>query len=407
MKQIRKFTAAALSAILSMTALLPLQTVRAAEPLPPVSLTESTETITNPGMGYTTTVWYRCKPENTPVLNPTGALVLMFVDIAAFSSGENGTKDADGNYTPGTDYPLDAAFFEGLRGTLENCRRNGSTVALRFRYDDDGTRDPEPATFEMLKDHIRQIGEDGFLRDYQDILMFVESGFVGCYGEQWGGKYCSLEQKAEELARKYGAGVQTHLVESLWEAQESVRLYPDCGSDTGIYEQAGLLGNGPVIGAHFIFPREDDIRLMKKYGGYAVQCPDSTMNIIAGIMRTGTLSDEGVKIGLGSDLAGGSLFGIYTQAARSVQLSKLKEFYEPDDNRAISFAQAFWMATRHGGALFGNVGSLEKGYAFDALVISKIADPFHELSPAEIVERFCYLGETRHIKARYLAGKKL
>ena len=210
-----------------------------------------------------------------------------------------------------------------------------------------------------------------------------------------------------EIGRKYQVGVQTHLVESLWEAQESVRLYPDCGSDTGIYEQAGLLGNGPVIGAHFIFPREDDIRLMKKYGGYAVQCPDSTMNIIAGIMRTGTLSDEGVKIGLGSDLAGGSLFGIYTQAARSVQLSKLKEFYEPDNNRAISFAQAFWMATRHGGALFGNVGSLEKGYAFDALVISKIADPFHELSPAEIVERFCYLGETRHIKARYLAGKKL
>ena len=199
MKHIRRFTAAALSAILSMTALLPLQTVRAAEPLPPFSLSESTETITNPGMGYTTTVWYRCKPENTPVLNPTGAIVLMFVDIGAFSSGENGSEDADGNYIPGTDYPLDSEFFEGLRGTLENCRRNGCTVALRFRYDDDGTRNPEPATFEMLKDHIRQIDEDGFLRDYQDILMFVESGFVGCYGEQWGGKYCSLEQKAELL----------------------------------------------------------------------------------------------------------------------------------------------------------------------------------------------------------------
>ena len=161
--------------------------------------TETVETVLNPGMGYTNTVWYRCKPGNTPVLNPTGSLVLMFVDIGAFSSGENGTKNEDGTVTGGTDYPFDDAFFAGLRGTFENCRRNGCTIALRFRYDDDGTQNPEPATFEMLKSHMEQLRESGIFTDYQDILMYVESGMVGCYGEQWGGKYCSLEQKAELL----------------------------------------------------------------------------------------------------------------------------------------------------------------------------------------------------------------
>lgn len=165
----------------------------------PVSFTESTETLSNPGMGYTTTLWYRCALGNTPVKNPTGALVLMFIDIGAFSSGENGTTDSEGNYIPGTDYPLDGEFFSGLRGTLENCRRNGCTVAMRFRYDDDGTRDPEPATFDMLKSHLQQIKDSRIFSDYADILMYVESGFVGCYGEQWGGKYCSLTQKAELL----------------------------------------------------------------------------------------------------------------------------------------------------------------------------------------------------------------
>ncbi len=164
-----------------------------------ISYTESTGTILNPGMGYTSTLWYRCAPGKTAVQNPSGALVLMFIDIGAFSSGENGTKDADGNYTPGKDYPLDDAFFAGLRGTFENCRQNGCTIALRFRYDDDGTQNPEPATFDMLKSHIQQIADSRLLEDYQDILMYVESGFVGCYGEQWGGKYCSLEQKAELL----------------------------------------------------------------------------------------------------------------------------------------------------------------------------------------------------------------
>ena len=192
-----------------------------------------------------------------------------------------------------------------------------------------------------------------------------------------------------------------------WGAQGPARLYPECGSDTGIYEHAGLLGNGPVVGAHFVFPQEDDIRLMRKYGGFAVQCPDATVNIIAGIMRTGALSDAGLNIGLGSDLASGTNPGIYAQAARSVQLSKLKAFYEPGGNEAISFARAFYIATKEGGSVFGNVGSLEPGYAFDALVIRPMADPFMEISPAEAVERFAYIGEPKDITARYLRGKKL
>ncbi len=194
---IRRAAAAAASL---MTALTGLQGIPAnAADQPVVRFTESTETILNPGMGYTSTLWYRCAPGKTAVQNPSGSLVLMFIDIGQFSSGENGTKNDDGTYTPGTDYPLDETFFAGLRGTFENCRRNGCTVAVRFRYDDDGTRNPEPATFDMLKSHIAQISESGLLTDYQDILMYVESGFVGCYGEQWGGKYCSLEQKAELL----------------------------------------------------------------------------------------------------------------------------------------------------------------------------------------------------------------
>lgn len=209
------------------------------------------------------------------------------------------------------------------------------------------------------------------------------------------------------LAKKYAVGVQTHLVESLWEAAEARRLFPDCSCDTEIYERTGLLGHGPVIGAHFIFPSREDIRILKAYDGCAVQCPDATISVIAGIMPTAALAEQGVRLALGSDLAAGHGLGIYNQVARSVQLSKLKGFYEPEENRAISFARAFYMGTKGGGAVFGKVGSLEPGYRFDALVIGGVADPFETLTPAQTVERFCYLGETRHIRARYLAGKKI
>ena len=209
------------------------------------------------------------------------------------------------------------------------------------------------------------------------------------------------------LAAKYEAGVQTHLVESLWEAAEAVRMYPECGCDTGIYEQAGLLGHGPLLGAHFIYPQAEDIRILKKYDGYAVQCPDATINVIAGIMSSAALADAGIKLGYGSDIAGGHNLGIFGEAARSVQLSKIKTLYEPENNKPISFARAFHTATKGGGAVFGRVGSLEPGYQFDALVIGGVADPFAELTPVQMVERFCYLGETGNIHARYLAGKKI
>lgn len=209
------------------------------------------------------------------------------------------------------------------------------------------------------------------------------------------------------LGKKYGVGMQTHLVESLWEAEQARVLFPECSCDTEIYEKAGLMDNGPVIGGHFIFPSEDDIRIMQKYDSYAVQCPDATVSVIAGIMQTGALLDRGMKIGLGSDISAGHHIGVYTQAARAVQLSKLKEFYEPEGNRKISFPEAFWMATKQSGDLFGATGSLEPGSVFDALVIDGLSDAARDLSPAQTVERFCYIGTKENIKARYINGKQI
>lgn len=210
-----------------------------------------------------------------------------------------------------------------------------------------------------------------------------------------------------KLAGKYGVGVQTHVVESKWEAAEAKRRFPNCSCDTEIYEKTGLLGHGQAIAAHFMYPSADDVSILKKYNGVAVQCPDATISIIAGIMPTARLQNEGVKVAIGTDLSAGHSLGVYSQAARAVQLSKIKGLYEPENSGAISFARAFYMATKQGGEVFGNVGSLEKGYSFDALVIGGVEKEFEKLSPAQIVERFCYLGETKHIKARFLAGTKI
>ena len=202
-------------------------------------------------------------------------------------------------------------------------------------------------------------------------------------------------------------GVQTHLVESHWEAETARALFPERSCDTEIYERAGLMDNGPVVGAHFIFPTEVDTQILLRHGGYAVHCPDATVSIIAGIMETGALLDRGVRIALGSDISGGHHVGVYRQAGRAVQLSKLKQFYEPAGNRKLSFPEAFFMATRQGGALFGKVGAFEPGYAFDALIIDGLHDEARALTPEQAVERFCYIGTPANIRARYLDGERI
>lgn len=210
-----------------------------------------------------------------------------------------------------------------------------------------------------------------------------------------------------KLGKKYHVGVQTHVVESRWEKEESMRLFPDCRSDSEIYEKTGLLGNGPSVFAHFIFPNEDDLRVVKEYGCTPVHCPDATVNVIAGIMGVSAQQDEGIDIAMGCDIGAGQQIGIYRQCAAAVKESKLKEFYEPGYGKTIDITNAFYMATKAGGKVFGNVGTFDPGYVFNALVIDGIEDPGFPMTPAQRLERFCYAGDDRNIKARYLNGKAI
>ena len=210
-----------------------------------------------------------------------------------------------------------------------------------------------------------------------------------------------------KLAAKYGCGMQTHLVESRWEAAEALRLFPDCSCDAEIYEKVGLMDNGPTVFAHFIFPTENDIAIAKKHSALTVHCPEATNNIIAGIMPASRLKELGIEIASGTDIGAGARNGVYHQIAAGVQISKLRDFYEPGDSRALSFPEAFCMASKTGGELFGDFGSFEKGYVFDALVLDVPVEPESRLSTLDRIERFCYIGDDRNITARYINGNKI
>ena len=66
------------------------------------------------------------------------------------------------------------------------------------------------------------------------------------------------------------------------------------------------------------------------------------------------------------------------------------------------------MATKGGGAFFGQVGSFEPGYEADIVVLddTRLKHP-QELTVQQRLERMIYFSDEREIYAKYVAGTKL
>lgn len=190
MKTLKKFLSVILAAAVALGAA-PVLTADAAElEIQPISYTESTEyDLGSCDSGYTSTQWIRAEP-GKDWSTTVSRYFLLLIGIGGYSSAMNDS---------GTDYDFDQAFFASLENTLKSARENGATVGLRFRYDDNGAENPEPADFTQVLRHVEQIGESGLFTEYEDVISFIETGFVGCWGEQWGGKYTSTAHKAELL----------------------------------------------------------------------------------------------------------------------------------------------------------------------------------------------------------------
>ena len=117
----------------------------------------------------------------------------------------------------------------------------------------------------------------------------------------------------------------------------------------------------------------------------------------------------GIRVGLGSDVAGGQTESIFRAMTDAIQVSKM--YWRIVDKKAkpLTFEEAFHMATAGGGQFFGKVGKFEAGYEFDALVLNdeKLTHP-QELSIRQRLERFAYLGgDMTGVEAKYVAGNRI
>ena len=209
-----------------------------------------------------------------------------------------------------------------------------------------------------------------------------------------------------ELAAKYHLPVQSHLSENKDEIAWVAELEPESTCYGDAYDRYGLFGQTPTVMAHCVWTEGTELELVKRRGVMVAHCPTSNFNVASGMAPIRAFLDEGVHVGLGSDISGGHDLSIFRMMVYAIQVSKM-HYQQNHERPFLTLSEAFWLATKSAGSFFGQVGSFEPGYEFDALVIDDSDLNHDNYSLLERLERYIYLGDDRQIKHRFCRGKEI
>lgn len=218
-----------------------------------------------------------------------------------------------------------------------------------------------------------------------------------------------LLERLRKIKDDYNLPIQSHLSENLGEIEWVKELVPKAKFYGEAYNIFDLFGkNNKTVMAHCVYSNEDEQDLIKENGVFIAHCPDSNTNLTSGIAPAGKYLREGQKIGLGSDVAGGTHASIFKAMADAIKVSKLRYRLLDEKIKPLSLEEAFYMGTLGGGEFFGKVGSFEKGYEFDAIIIDdeKLLEE-DKFNLKQRLERIIYLSKDEDIISKFVRGEKI
>jgi len=217
-----------------------------------------------------------------------------------------------------------------------------------------------------------------------------------------------------DLAAETDLLVQTHCSENDWEHQHVRERFGV--SDTRALDDFGLLRESTVL-AHCGFLGDDDLTTIAARGSGIAHCPLSNIYFGNAVFAARRALDAGVRVGLGTDIAGGPSPSLLAQAANAVNSARmLQEGVDAtlsadrrgSPNSTIDATTGFWLATRGGAEVLGlPLGLIEPGRSFDAVAVS-----LHDIDhlpggdqPEQRFEKLVRLATRRDIKAVWVQGR--
>ncbi len=211
-----------------------------------------------------------------------------------------------------------------------------------------------------------------------------------------------------ELANKYDLKIQSHLSENTGEITWVKELHPVCKNYIDIYEKYGLLRENKTVMAHCVFSNKEEIEKLKKYNVTVAHAPVSNGNLASGIAPVYDFVNEKVNVGMCSDISGGHEINLAKVVTMGETFGKIKWLSDGEKYNYLGTIDYFYMATKGSGKYFENVGTFEKGYDADFLIIddSNISD-INDRNLNERLKRFLYIGDSKNIIKRYISGKEI
>lgn len=203
--------------------------------------------------------------------------------------------------------------------------------------------------------------------------------------------------------------MQTHLAENSAEIAAVAKQFPWSRSYTNVYDKFGLLGPRAIFG-HGIHLSDGEIARLSETDSTVAFCPTSNLFIGSGLFNMGRLRGGGVKVGLATDVGGGTSFSMLRTAAEAYKVLQL-------NNQNLPALRAFHLMTRGNAEaldLADRIGTLEPGSDADITVLDARATAAmaHRMETidgnlAEELFVLMTLGDDRATRATYVAGERM
>ena len=210
-----------------------------------------------------------------------------------------------------------------------------------------------------------------------------------------------------KTAKERNLPMQSHLSENPSEIAWVRELHPDCERYWETYAKFGLWDERTVM-AHCIWSDEVERKAMRDAGVTVVHCADSNLNVCSGIAPVRLMLNEGLKVTLGSDIAGGDHLNMFDVVASAIRVSKVHHLMDNRETPFLTVPEGWYLGTSAGAAYFGEQPGFAPGNPLHAIVLEddRLLQP-HPLTPAERLERCVYRRQKNAIRAVWSAGRKV
>lgn len=216
-----------------------------------------------------------------------------------------------------------------------------------------------------------------------------------------------LMEELGKIAKANNLPIQSHLSENRGEIAWVKELHPDCLEYWETYKKYGLW-NDRTLMAHCVFSSDRERKAIKDAGVYVVHCASSNENLISGFAQIKKMVKEGVRVVLGSDIAGGDHLSMFDNVSATIRASKARNILDDWNTGFLSVGEAFYLGTSAANMFFDERPGFAKGNKLHCLVLddSKLLS-VKKLTVKERFERSMYLRQENPLVAVYSDGRKV